>query len=63
MPKWSMKTDRDLIELARANMSVDRIAAKLEVAPASVVKAAKRLGISLGPQPVKRDRRFKAKSK
>jgi hypothetical protein len=56
----SMKNDRELIKLARENPSVDRIAASLKMAPAAVLKAAKRLGIYLGP---KQDRKPKAKSK
>jgi hypothetical protein len=62
MSAWSMKKDRDLISLVRANLSLDKIAAKLETSPAGVAKAAKRLGLSLGPQPVKRDGRLKAKA-
>jgi Mn-dependent DtxR family transcriptional regulator len=48
MPGWSMKKDRELIELARTNPSVERIAARLDMSPKSVIKAAKRLGIKIG---------------
>jgi len=48
------------IKLARENLSVDRIATKMEMAPANAIKAAKRLGTYLGR---KRNRRLKAKSK
>jgi hypothetical protein len=44
---WSMKTDRDLMELARANRTVEQIAASLKLAPQSVLKIARRSGISL----------------
>jgi hypothetical protein len=57
-----MKKDRDLIALARAKLSVDRIATRLETSTKSVIKSAKRLGINVGPRPVKRDRRLKAKA-
>jgi hypothetical protein len=60
MNHWSMKRDRALIQLARANAGVDQIASKLKVAPEAVFKAAKRLGIYLGPQPPERDGRLKA---
>jgi hypothetical protein len=59
MNHWSMKRDRALIQLARTNAGVDQIATKLKVAPVAVLKAAKRLGIYLGPQPPKRDGRLK----
>jgi hypothetical protein len=49
MSNWSMKTDRDLMELARSKMTVDQIAAKLETTPKTVIKAAKRLGLKVRP--------------
>jgi biotin operon repressor len=55
MSGWSMKKDRTLIQLAREKPSVDQIAAQLEISPAAVLRAAKRLGICL-----KRDRMLKA---
>jgi hypothetical protein len=61
MSGWSMKKDRDLISLVRANLSLDRIAARLETSPAGVAKAAKRLGISLGRLADAHDRRLKDK--
>jgi hypothetical protein len=59
MNHWSMKRDRALIQMARANVGVDQIATRLKVAPVAIFKAAKRLGIYLGPQPPKRDGRLK----
>jgi hypothetical protein len=59
MTHRSMRRDRALIQLARANVGVDQIASRLKVAPVAVLKAAKRLGIYLGPQPPKRDGRLK----
>jgi hypothetical protein len=41
---WSMKKDRELIKLARENPSIDLIAASLEMAPATVLRVARRLG-------------------
>jgi transcriptional regulator with GAF, ATPase, and Fis domain len=49
MAHWSMKVERQLIQLANSNLTVDQIAAKLDMAPASIIKVAKRLGISLKP--------------
>jgi hypothetical protein len=57
---WSMKNDRELIELARAN-SAEQIANQMKLAPATVVKIAKRLGLHLLPIAPKRDGRMKAK--
>jgi hypothetical protein len=59
MNHWSMKRDRALIQLARANVGVDQIATRLKAAPVAVLKAAKRLGVYLGPRPPKRDGRLK----
>jgi transcriptional regulator with GAF, ATPase, and Fis domain len=60
---WSMKTDRQLIKLARESSNIESLAKKLGSAPAQILKASRRLGISLGPQPPRPDGRFKAKSK
>jgi hypothetical protein len=48
---WSMKKERELIQLARSNRTVDQIAKRLDAAPPSIVKVAKRLGISLKSTP------------
>ena len=42
---WSMKKDRELIQLARENLSVEQIASRMKAAPAKVLVVAKRLGI------------------
>ena len=55
-----MKRERDLIKLASAKVSVQKIAAKLKIDPLAVVKTGKRLGIYLKP-PRKRDGRRKKK--
>jgi hypothetical protein len=49
MARWSMKKDRELIQLVRAHISVNRIAARLETSPLRVMKIAKRLGFCLPP--------------
>jgi Mn-dependent DtxR family transcriptional regulator len=38
-----MKKDRDLIQLAKAKLSADRIAARLKILPQQVRKVAKKL--------------------
>jgi hypothetical protein len=60
---WSMRKDRQLIKLARARLSVEKIAHLLDVSPPQVVKSARRLGVSLSPKPPKPDGRLKAKPK
>jgi hypothetical protein len=62
MSKWSMKKDRELIKLGRAQLGVDQIASRLEASPVSVLKVARRLGVSLAPRPPRSDGRFKATS-
>jgi hypothetical protein len=57
---WSMKKDRQLIKLARENLSVEKIAHLLDVAAPQIVKSARRLGIGLRQKPPKAGRRFKA---
>jgi len=47
MMAWSMKSDRELTVLARAQLSVDKIATKMKADSKMVLKAAKRLGIRL----------------
>lgn len=59
-----MKKDHELIRLARENRNVDHISERLNKAPMTILKAAKRLGIYLGPNaPPERDGSLKAKSK
>ena len=45
----SMKTDRDVMELARDKLSVEQIATKLKITPKTVIKTSWRLGIYLRP--------------
>jgi hypothetical protein len=56
-----MKKDRQLIELARDNRSAEQIAKKMDASLPQVLKVARRLGLNLGTQTPKRDRRFSAK--
>jgi predicted ArsR family transcriptional regulator len=44
MTSWSMKKDRDLIQLAKAKLSADPIAERLKISPQQVRKVAKKLG-------------------
>lgn len=44
-----MKRDRDLVQMASRNLSVEQIAAKLKSRPITVFMAARRLGIYLPP--------------
>jgi DNA-binding CsgD family transcriptional regulator len=43
---WSMKSDRELIELAKSH-SLEAIAEKINRSPATVLKQAVRLGLSI----------------
>jgi CHASE3 domain sensor protein len=43
---WSMKSDRELIELAKSQ-SLEAIADKMQRPPGSVLKQAARLGLSI----------------
>jgi hypothetical protein len=61
MGQWSMAKDRLLIKLIGKKLSVDKIAAEMEAPYLTVIKAARRLGIKLGPQPPRPNGRFKAK--
>jgi len=44
--RWSMKSDRELIELAKSH-SLEAIADKIKRSPATVLKQAVRLGLSI----------------
>jgi hypothetical protein len=57
---WSTKKDRELNKLARAELNVEQIATRMKLAPARVIKIAKRLGLHLPPIAPKRDGRLKA---
>jgi hypothetical protein len=56
MTHWSMKMDRALIQLARKRRAT-LAAEELQISQSTVRKAAKRLGLSFGPRPLKQ--RFK----
>jgi biotin operon repressor len=58
-----MKKERELMKLARKKHSAEQIAKKLDASPSQILKVAKRLGVDLGPQPLKLDRRLGARSK
>ncbi len=60
MSHWAMSHDRQLMALACANLSAEKIAANMEAAPETIVKPARRLGIKLRPSAPKKDRRLKA---
>jgi hypothetical protein len=44
MMAWSMKSDRELIVLTRAQLGVDTIATKMKASSRAVLKAARRVG-------------------
>ena len=44
---WSMKKERELIQLAREDVSVEQIANRMKFAPAAIIKAGRRLGLHL----------------
>jgi hypothetical protein len=52
---WPMKKERELIKLARAKRSAKQIAKKLDAPLPQIFKVARRLGVDLGPQPLKLD--------
>ena len=58
-----MKKDRELIKLARENPNVESLAKKLETISSQIIKASRRLGISLGLQSPKPDGKFKSNVK
>jgi hypothetical protein len=60
---WPMKKERELIKLARNKHSAEQIANKLETPLPQIFKVARRLGVDLGPQPLKLDRRLGPRAK
>ena len=56
-----MKRDRDVMELAHDNLSVEQIAAKLKTTPKRVFLAGRRLGVYFPPLKLKPNGRRKAK--
>jgi DNA-binding CsgD family transcriptional regulator len=59
-PRWSMETDRELIQLAGTKRSIDQIAARLDKSTDSVIGAARRLGLTI-EAPAKRGRMLKTR--
>jgi hypothetical protein len=55
---WPMKKERELIKLARTKHSAKQIANKLDASLPQIFKVAMRLGVDLGPQPLKLDGRL-----
>jgi hypothetical protein len=49
MASWSMKLNRRLIELSKQSLTFEAIAARLNRKPDTILKIAKRLGLSLKP--------------
>ena len=62
MSKWTMSKDRELIKMAHAKRSAEQIAYQLDASLPSILKVAKRLGVTLRHLP-RPDGRFKAKPK
>ena len=50
-----MKTDRDLMELARGHFNAEQIATRLKLKPKTVIKKGLRLGIYFPKRKLKRD--------
>jgi hypothetical protein len=59
---WPMKKERELIKLAPTK-SAEQIAKKLDASLPQVFKVAKRLGVDIGPKPLKLDRRLGPRAK
>jgi hypothetical protein len=53
MGNWSMKTDRELLILAREKRTTEQIAQKLKKSVPAVLKAARRLGLNLVERPIR----------
>lgn len=63
MGKWSMAEDRELMKLARADLSAEKIAARMARPLLAVVRAARRLGVRRAPSLPRPNGHFKAKVK
>jgi hypothetical protein len=59
--RWSMKTERGVVQLAAGELSVDKIATKLKISPQAVIKIGRRVGIYFSPREPKHNGRRKAK--
>jgi|GEM_PF-2786829 hypothetical protein len=58
---WSMKMERDLIQLAGSGLKTEQIATKLKLSPQAVIKIGLRVGIRFSPLELKRNGRRTAK--
>jgi hypothetical protein len=58
--RWSMKTERGVVQLAAGDLKVEQIAAELKISPRAVIKIGRRMGIYFSP-PRKRDGRRNTK--
>jgi hypothetical protein len=58
---WSMKTERNVAELADGDLGVEQIASKLKIEPQAVIKIGRRLGIYFPPLKPKQNGRRKAR--
>jgi hypothetical protein len=56
---WSMKTERDLIQLAGSGLKTEQIATKLKLSPKAVIKIGRRVGIRFPPIELKQNGRRK----
>jgi hypothetical protein len=54
---WSMKTERDLIQLAGSGLKTEQIATKLNISPKAVIKIGRRVGVRFSPLEIKRNGR------
>jgi hypothetical protein len=59
--RWTMRTERGVVQLAGGDLKVDQIATKLKVSPEAVIKIGRRLGIRLPPIELKQNGRRKTK--
>jgi hypothetical protein len=60
---WPMKKERELMKLAHKKHSAEQIAEKLDAPLPQIFKVARRLGVDLGPEPPKLDRRLGPRAK
>jgi hypothetical protein len=59
--RWTMKTERGVVQLAGGDLKVEQIATKLKISPQAVIKIGQRVGIYFSWIESKRDGRRKAK--
>jgi hypothetical protein len=54
---WSMKIERELIQLAGSGLKTEQIATKLKISPQAVIKIGRRVGLGFPPLEIKRNGR------